>query len=162
MKHKFEKRTLKILWLFGIISFFNLMRKPALKDWLIIFFLKSYIASFLDNILVRKGYIRYPVNLMKSFDVSVLFSYLIFPVMCVYFNQVTRNLRMPGIMLVSLLFSIPSAIAENWLEKNTKLISYKKSWTSFHSFASIASTFLAVRFLISLIRKIANQQSSSY
>ncbi|PKG22614.1 CBO0543 family protein [Niallia nealsonii] len=158
-KRKYEKITLRILCVIGIGSFLNLLRKPPLKDWLIIFLLKSYIASILDNLLVKKGYLTYPVKLLKTFDVSVLFSYLLFPVSCIYFNQVTKNSSFLGILTKSLLFSVPSALAEHWIERNTNLIKYKKSWTTIHSFISIASTFLIVRFTMSLIRKVASKQS---
>jgi hypothetical protein len=158
MVNKFEKNTLRILFIFGIGAFFNLIRKPPMKDWIIIFLLKSYIASILDNLLVKKGYFKYPVNLFKILDISALFSYLIFPITCIYFNQVTKNSTTKGILLKCLLFSLPSALAEHWLEKNTKLIKYKKSWTSIHSFFSIASTFLLVRFLMTIIRRAAQKQ----
>ncbi|MGA9228300.1 MAG: CBO0543 family protein [Mesobacillus sp.] len=124
-----------------------------MKDWLIIFLLKGYIASILDNLLVKKGYLKYPVYLFKTFDISVLFSYILFPVTCIYFNQVTKNSGLIAIFFKCILFSLPSAFAEHWIEKKTNLIRYKKSWTSIHSFASIASTFLAVRFLMGGIRK---------
>ena len=154
----FEKNTLKTLFFLGIGIFFNLIRKPPMKDWIIIFLLKSYIASILDNLLVKKGYLKYPVNLFKTFDISALFSYLIFPISCIYYNQVTKNSTISGILFKCLIFSFPSALAEHWLEKNTKLIKYKKSWTSAHSFISIFSTFLMVRFLMTLIRKAAHKQ----
>lgn len=150
---------LRLLFLVGIAAFIKLVRKPPAKDWFIIFLLKSYIASFLDNILVKKGYLKYPVNLFKTFDISVLFSYLLFPVSCIYFNQVTRNSSILGIIVKSLLFSAPSALAEDWIEKNTKLIAYKKSWTSVHSFFSIASTFILVRYIMSFIRRFAAKQA---
>ncbi|WP_308160777.1 MULTISPECIES: CBO0543 family protein [unclassified Bacillus (in: firmicutes)] len=88
---------------------------------------------------------------------SVLFSYLIFPISCIYFNQVTRDSGIYGILFKCLLFTLPSTLVESWLEKNTKLIKYKKSWTSLHSFASIAAAFLIVRNLMSLIRKTAEK-----
>lgn len=159
MGNKFEKITLRLLYTVGIVAFLNLIRKPPLKDWLIIFLMKSYIASILDTILVRRGFLKYPVNLTKSFDISVLFSYLIFPVSCIYFNQVTKNSSILGILFKCFLFSFPSALTEKWFEKNTKLITYKKSWTWIHSFFSISATFLIVRFLMALIRKSAHRQS---
>ena len=158
-KRKYEKFTLRILCMIGIGSFFNLLRRPPLKDWLIIFLLKSYIASILDNLLVKKGYLTYPVKLLKTFDVSVLFSYLLFPVSCIYFNQVTKKSGMVGILVKCLYFTLPSTLAEHWIEKNTDLIRYKKTWTSFHSFLSIAGTFLFVRLLMVLVRKAAIKQS---
>ncbi|MFB5282667.1 CBO0543 family protein [Peribacillus sp. Hz7] len=159
MANQFEKNTIRLSFFIGIVSFLNLIRKPPLKDWLIIFLLKGYIASILDNILVKKGYLKYPVNLFKSFDISVLFSYVIFPVMCIYFNQVTKKSNILGILTKCFIFTFPAVVAELWLEKNTKLITYKKSWTGIHSFISIASTFLIVRFLITLIRKSTEKQS---
>jgi hypothetical protein len=129
-----------------------------MKDWIIIFLLKGYMSSILDNLLVKKGYLKYPVPLFKTFDISVLFSYILFPVTCIYFNQVTKNSGLIAIILKSILFSLPSAIAENWIEKKTDLIKYQKSWTSIHSFASITSTFLAVRFLMGGIRKLTQTE----
>jgi len=160
MGKQFEKNLLRLLFVVSIGSFFNLIRKPPIKDWLIIFFLKSYIATFVDNLAVRRGYITYPVNLFKTFDVSVLFSYILFPISCVYYNQVTKNSNFLGIIIKCLLFSIPSTIAEHLIEKNTQLIKYKKSWTSLHSFFSMAFTFLLVRFLIAIIRHFAKEQNS--
>ncbi|MBT2727699.1 hypothetical protein J7E63_12210 [Bacillus sp. ISL-75] len=158
MRNQLEKNILRFLFVSGIGTFMNLIRKPPIKDWLIIFLMKSYIATILDNLLVKRGYLKYPVNLSKSFDISVLFSYLIFPISCIYFNQVTRNSGVIGILAKCLLFTLPSTLVESWLEKNTKLIKYKKSWTSLHSFASIAATFLIVRILMSLISKTAEKQ----
>ena len=126
-----------------------------------IFLLKGYMASILDNILVKRGYLKYPVTLFKTFDISVLFSYVIFPVTCIYFNQVTKNSGLISIIFKSIFFSLPSALAEHWIEKKTDLIRYKRSWTSVHSFASIASTFLAVRFLMGGIRKLAEKEEIS-
>lgn len=159
MGKQFEKKILTYIFLIGIGSFINLLRKPPIKDWLIIFLLKSYIASILDNLLVKKGYLYYPVKLFKTFDMSVIFSYLIFPVSCIYFNQITKSSTILGIVAKSFLFSFPSTLVEYWLEKNTKVITYKKSWTSIHSYISINITFLLVRFLMTLIRKSAEKQS---
>ncbi len=156
---KYEKRLLRLIFGCGIFLFIHVLRKPPLKDWLIIFLLKSYIASILDNILVKKGYLKYPVNLFKFFDISVVFSYLIFPVSCVYFNQVTKGSNFLGILYKCLIFSFPSALIEHFLEKNTKLITYKRSWTSVHSFFSIASTFLIVRFLMGFITFASGKKS---
>jgi hypothetical protein len=158
LRNTFEKRTLQILFISGIIAFINSIRKPPLKDWLLVFLLKGYIASILDTLAVKKGYIKYPKKFFELFDISAIFSYLIFPIFCVYFNQVTRKSSILGIIGKSILFSAPSALAEWWLEKNTKLITYKKTWTVTHSFASIAFTFLLVRFLMIIIRKTAEKQ----
>ncbi|MFP3121473.1 hypothetical protein OH784_01250 [Ectobacillus funiculus] len=156
MNSTVEKTTLKFLFLSGIVAFFNLIRKPLMKDWLIIFFLKSYIASILDVLAVKKGYIKYPVTLFKVFDISFLFSYILFPISCVYYNQLTKNSNVFGMIAKSLCFSVPMTIVENWLEKNTRLVEYKKSWNWKYTFASITTTFLIVRLIMDIIRKATN------
>jgi len=156
MNNTFEKVILRFLFLFGIGAFFNLIRKPFMKDWLIIFFLKSYISSILDVVAVKKGYLKYPVTLFKTFDVSVLFSYILFPISCVYYNQLTKHSNVFGIIAKALYFSIPMTIVENWLEKNTQLIEYKKSWNWKYTFSSITTTFLIVRLIMGIIRKTTN------
>lgn len=152
MSKKREIIFLRILFVVSVGVLVRLMKKPPIKDWLIVFLLKSYIASILDNVFVKKGFIKYPVKFFKLFDISVLFSYIIFPVTCVFFNQVTRNSTLLGILTKSLLFSIPSAFAEFFIEKHTKLVQYRKGWNSLYSFLSIASTFLFVRFSMMIIQ----------
>lgn len=125
-----------------------------MNEWLIVFFLKSYISSFVDTIVNKKGYVRYPINLVNIFDISVLFNYLLFPLSCVYFNQFTKNSSLVGIFTKVLLFSGPMAIIEDWLEKKTKLVKYSKGWTSFTSFISITFTFLLVRGMMFIVRKL--------
>ncbi|GAM13054.1 CBO0543 family protein [Mesobacillus selenatarsenatis] len=71
----------------------------------------------MDTLLVKKGYLKYPVSLFKTFDISVLFIYLIFPVTCIYFNQATKHSG-PLLTLFKLfLFTAPSTVVENWLER---------------------------------------------
>lgn len=158
MRNKLEMNILKALFIISLGLFINLLRRPPIKDWLLVFFLKSYFATFIDNLLVRKGFLKYPVNLISGFDISVLFSYLLFPISCVYFNQITKTSSVFDIVKKCLYFSVPSAIAEHFLERKTKLISYKKSWNSYYSFLSIAFSFLIVRALMGMIRSLSKTQ----
>jgi hypothetical protein len=151
MKNNLELKILRGLFLFGILAFFQLIRKPPMKDWVIVFLLKSYLATFIDTIVVRNGYIKYPVNLFKSFDISVIFSYLLFPITCVYFNQLTKNSRFTGILMTCTAFSLPMALVEYFLERKTNLIDYKKNWNWIYSLISIFITFIGVRSLYKLI-----------
>lgn len=156
-----ELNFLRLLFLASIGLLINMIRKPPLKEWLIIFLFKSYIASILDNLAVKKGYITYPVRIFRTFDISVLFSYLIFPVTCVYYNHASKDSKLPGIVIKCLLFSIPSAIAEHFIEKKTKLVQYKKGWNSFYSFISIAFSFLFVRSFIAIVRMVEKVQANN-
>jgi hypothetical protein len=154
--YKFEKNTLIFLLIFGLISIFNLMRKPPVKDWMLIFLFKGYVSSIIDKLLVRKGYITYPVKLVKWFDVSFIFDYLLYPIACVYFNQVTKSSGLLGILIKSVCFSGPMAIVEHFFEKRTKLIKFKKGWHTLTSFYSLTLTFLISRTFIAIIRKANN------
>ncbi|WP_175989253.1 CBO0543 family protein [Bacillus sp. Marseille-Q1617] len=157
MKRKLETKVLRGLMIFGFLAFFQLIRKPPMKDWNIVFLLKSYVATFLDTIVVRNGYIKYPVTLFKSFDISVIFSYLLFPVTCVYFNQLTKHSRFPAIFLICTAFSLPMALVEHFLERNTKLIDYKRNWNWLFSLGSIFGSFIGVRFLYKLISYLSEK-----
>jgi hypothetical protein len=154
--NKFEKNTLKFLLVFGLISFFNLMRKPPVKDWMLIFLFKGYLSSTIDKMLVKKGYITYPVKLFKSFDISFIFDYLLYPIACVYYNQATKSSGLSVILLKTLCFSIPMAVVEHFFEKRTRLVKFKKGWNSTISFFSLSITFLISRAFIAIMRKANN------
>ncbi len=156
MKKTFEKSVLWALFIFGIISFINLIRKPPAKDWLLIFLFKGFLASILDNLIVKKGYIKYPVKLFKSFDFSFIFDYVLYPITCVYYNQVTKKSNIFGIFFKVFYFSIPMTVTEHLLEKYTSLIKFKKGWNSFTSFYSLSITFLIARAFIAIVRKADN------
>ena len=134
------------------------MRKPPVKDWMLIFLFKGYLSSILDKLVVRKGYISYPVKLFKSFDISFIFDYLLYPIACVYYNQVTKSSNLFGILIKSLFFSVPMALVEHFFETRTSLINFKKGWNAFTSFYSMTFTFLTARTFIAIIRKLPNKQ----
>jgi len=157
MKHTFEKNVLRALFIFGIISLIHLIKKPPTKDWLLVFLFKGFLSSILDNLVVKKGYVTYPIKLFKSFDFSFIFDYLLYPVACVHFNQVTKKSSIPGILLKTLYFSIPMAVTEHFLEKKTKLLKFKKGWNSYTSFITLSITFLISRAFIAIVRKANNE-----
>jgi hypothetical protein len=160
LKKEHEERILLLLLVFGIIALVNLIRKPPVKDWVIIFLLKAYISSILDKFTVKKGFLVYPVKLIKFFDTSFIFDYLLFPVACVYYNQVTYQKSLFAIISRVLLFSIPMTIVEQWLEYKTDLVKYKKGWNWKYTFSTLSVTFLLVRSLITMIRNESEQVDS--
>jgi hypothetical protein len=147
-----EKNLLVFLLLFGLVSLVNLIRKPPVKDWVIIFLLKGFLSSILDKLIVKKGYISYPVKLLKLFDTSFIFDYLLFPITCVYYNQITHQKKLKTIITRVFYFSIPMTIVEQWIENKTNLVKYKKGWNWSYTFITLNGTFLLVRAIIGLIR----------
>ena len=150
-KHSIEKNILWFLLIFGIIAFIKFIRKPPVKDWFIIFLFKGFLSAILDTLVVKKGYVEYPVTLLKSVNISYGFDYLLHPIACVYYNQVTKRSNIVGILIKTLYFSIPMAVIEHVLEKKTNLIKFKKGWTSFTSFWTM--TITCSRTIIALVRK---------
>jgi hypothetical protein len=153
---KTQMKVLRLLFMLGLFLFFPLIRKRPSKEmneWLIVFFMKGYLSSIFDTLVNKLGYVKYPVNLFKWFDISVLFSYLLYPLSCVYFNQVTKNSNTVGVLIKVLFFSVPMTIIEILLEKKTNLIKYNKGWNSIVSFITLTITFLLVRGIMSIIRQ---------
>lgn len=158
MGQKFEKSVLRILLILGSFGFIIIIKKPPVKDWLLIFFFKGYLSSILDKLLVRIGFIKYPVNLFgKYFDISFIFDYLLYPISCVYYNQLTRKSNFFGIVSKVFLFSVPMSLIEHWFEKKTQLIKFHKGWNTTKSFITMTLTFLIVRGFIALVRKANNK-----
>lgn len=156
MTQRFEKYTLRFLMVFGLIMFANLMRKPPTKDWLLIFLFKGYISSILDKTIVTKNKIIYPVKLVKWFDISFVFDYILFPVVCGYYNQITKSSSIIWIRIKIFYFSIPMTLLEYFFETRTSLIKFRNGWNIYHSFLTMSLSFLVSRAYIALIRNADN------
>ena len=149
-----QKKLLRIILGVGLLLIPFAFKREKLKDWLLIFFLKGYIASFLDQIIVKKKRISYPVRFMsKYFDSSLLFDYLLFPLLCVFYNRTSEKSNLHSIFLQSFIYTTPMTVLEVILEKKTNLIRYKKNWNWLITYLTLVTTFLFVRGFIVIIRK---------
>ncbi|MDD9269448.1 CBO0543 family protein [Paenibacillus sp. GCM10023248] len=145
-----------ILWTVTILCFgsmfFWMLRSP-LKDWLIIFLLKSVITAIADCFIIAAGLLDYPVRFFpKAFHTNIVFDFLVFPTLCVFYNITTQYSNLKSIFVQSLLYSIPVTLLEIWAEKHTELIEYKH-WNAFITLITLITTFLIVRGAIGLVRK---------
>ena len=149
-----QKKLLRIVLGVGLLLIPFAFKREKLKDWLLIFFLKGYISSFLDQIIVKKKHISYPVRFMsKYFDSSILFDYLLFPILCVFYNRTSEKSNLHSIFLQSFIYSTPMTVLEVILEKKTNLIRYNKNWNWLITYSTLVVTFLFVRGFIAIIRK---------
>ncbi|TLS35061.1 CBO0543 family protein [Pseudalkalibacillus caeni] len=154
-----ERLILRGLLLFGLTATAFLIRRPPTKDWVLVFFLKGVISSFIGMYVVSKKWLKYPVRLApKSFHSSLLFDYLLFPLACVAYNQTSYRSKFPGMIFQAVLYTTPMTLFEVWLEKNTQLIKYIK-WSWFHTFTSLFVTFVSVRAFMEWIRDITSRQA---
>jgi hypothetical protein len=153
-----DRLILKGLLIFGLVALPISLRKPPIKDWLLVFFIKAFISSYLGKIVVGKKMIAYPIRFhSKLFKISIIYDYLLFPLTCMWYNQVTFRSTIQGIFWKSFLFSIPMTLLEAVLERKTDLVKYKK-WSPLHTFTSLTATFLGVRLLMEVIRRISKKQ----
>ena len=149
-----QKKLLRIILGVGLLLIPFAFKREKLKDWFLIFFLKGYISSFLDQIIVKKKHISYPVRFMsKYFDLNILFDYLLFPILCVFYNRTSEKSNLHSIILQPFIYSMPMTVLEVILEKKTNLIRYNKNWNWLITYSTLVVTFLFVRGFIAIIRK---------
>ncbi|MBZ5753631.1 hypothetical protein M3184_17670 [Metabacillus litoralis] len=148
-----EKIILWSLLIIGIALLFFSLRKPPIKDWILIFLLTSFFSVFLGVLVVEEKMLEYPISfLSKYFSSSLLYEYLLLPVVCIYFYQATYYSRYPSIILKCALYTSVLTIIEVLLERYTDLIEYH-TWTWIHTFISIFFLMMFIRILMQLINR---------
>ena len=137
--------------IFAIVLAFAL-RQPPLKDWLLVFFLKSYLAILVSTWITAQGRIEYPARFLPQiFSNSILFEVFVFPILCVVYNQTTYRSGLKGVIGQAALYSAAMTALEFWLERNTELITYLRwSWAS--TFIWLFVSFLFVRVFMAGVR----------
>ncbi|WP_404456724.1 hypothetical protein LG329_15860 [Virgibacillus necropolis] len=136
----------------GIALLVISLRKPPMKDWILIFLLTSYFSTFFGVIVVEENMLDYPIKLFphEHFDSHILYEYLILPVVCVYFYQTTYHSGYKGIFLQCLIYTSALTIIEVIFEKYTDLLEYN-TWTWIHTFIGVFLLMFFVRFLMKLL-----------
>lgn len=122
------------------------------RDWVVVFLFKSLLDITIDAALVKANLLIYPVRLLARFyDISLLFDFWVFPVLCVLYNQVTRERSLWPIIYYAALFSVGMTLIEYFLELYTGLIEYI-NWSWYVTFIGLTLTFLASRLFIAFFR----------
>ncbi|WP_281259209.1 CBO0543 family protein [Alteribacillus bidgolensis] len=122
---------------------------------------KTLISTLLDGPVVKTKYIQYPYRyLPRLFDSNIVFLYLLFPMSCVIYNQLTYKMKPLKTIVCVFLFTIPMTLYEHWLEKNTNLVRFGKGWNSFYTFSVLSFTFWIVRIFIGCIRLLDKNRAS--
>lgn len=146
-----------ILWsllIIGIALLFYSLRKPPIKDLIIIFLLTSFFSIFLGVLVVEENMIEYPISFLSNyFSSSLLYEYLLLPVVCIYFYQGTYYSRYPRMILKCALYTSVLTIIEVLLERYTDLIEYH-TWTWVHTFISIFCLMMFIRISMKLIIRL--------
>jgi hypothetical protein len=122
------------------------------RDWIVVFLYKCVLDFAWGSPVVSLHLLEYPVRLLPHyFDTSILFELWVFPTLCVWYNQVTRERGLWPIIYYALLFSAGIVVVEYPLERYTDLIKYLK-WTWVTSFYTLTLTFLSSRTIIAFYR----------
>ncbi|MDG5789224.1 hypothetical protein QA612_17330 [Evansella sp. AB-P1] len=155
----FEKLFLRFSLVLGLLLLPIIFRKPPIKDWLLVFLWNSATNGIIDRLVVSYNIIQYPVRLLpKRFRINILFDYLLYPIITVTYNQLTKKDK-PMKMVVKLLcFTIPMILIEVWAERNTRLIKFRNGWKWYHSFISLNIKSLLTRLWIGGVRRIEEKQ----
>jgi hypothetical protein len=149
--------TFLVLNLLAIVPI--LLRKPPLKEWLLVFLFDGFINGLADRFIVAHNFVSYPVRLLpKVFKTHVLFDYLISPTFTVLFNQFTEKDRPAKIGLKLVLLLMPLSIVEFLAAKYTRLINWKSGWKWYYSFVTLSLKSLIIRAVIGLVRRIDSKK----
>jgi hypothetical protein len=150
-----QRVFLRILFGLGLVLFPFAFKRAKLKDWLLIFFLKGYLSSLIDQVVVNMNQISYPIRLKpKYFKISILFDYLLFPLLCVFYNRTSAKSNIISIIIQPFVYSLPMTIFEVIIEKYTRLVKYKNKWNWMITYLTLVSTFLFVRGFMAVVRKV--------
>lgn len=150
----FEKKLLKYLLILGLILTPLTLVGKDYKKWLIAFLLNSYSNTFAAPILVKKGFLRYPIRyLTKYYKSSIIYDYLLCSLVTVWYCRASDGDNWKKAFSKVWIFVLPQVIVEFWLEKKTNLIKYNKGWYWLYSLVTIATAKLSVRTIVSLMDK---------
>ncbi|WP_180994166.1 CBO0543 family protein [Bacillus sp. Marseille-P3661] len=144
----------------GIVLLPFAIVKRSFKDWIIVYLVSILGNFFSDTYLVSKGYLKYRKKPFPRFKIHLPFDFVHYPLMLLYYNQWTLNSNPAGIFLKLFPFVIPQTILETIAAKKTKLITWKKGWTWYHSFISLMLKLLICRSIIAMIRIINKGKTS--
>jgi hypothetical protein len=148
-----ERAMLWGLLIFGISLLIFSLRKPPLKDWIIMYLSTAYFSIFIGVLVVSNNMLEFPVRfLAKHFDTSILYEYLLFPVVCIYFYQTSYGSRYISIIIQCVLYTSIITIVEIQFEIYTDLIEYH-TWTWQYTFISTFVLMLFLRILMQLISR---------
>lgn len=153
-----DKLILYGLSLFGLILLPIALRKEPKKDWIVVFLLKSLVSGFFGNIIAGNKLLEFPVRFFpKAFKSSIVYDSLLFPLLCVFYNQTTYKSKLVSIIIQAFIYSLPMTGVEHILEKKTNLIKYNK-WHWYYTLITLVITFLSVRGALGIIRKLAKPE----
>lgn len=122
------------------------------RDWVVVYLFKTCLDFFWGSPVVKLKLLDYPNRLLPQYyDTSILFECWVFPVLCILYNQITREKGLWPIIYYALLFSTGITGLEYVIELYTDLITYI-DWSWYTTFYTLTITFLLSRTFIAFFR----------
>ncbi|MCM0761179.1 MULTISPECIES: CBO0543 family protein [Sporomusa] len=123
------------------------------RDWVVVYLFKSLLDFVVSSPTVELRLLEYPDRLLPNlYDTSLLFELWVFPVLCILYNQITRDKGLSVILGYALLFSAGITVIEYFLELHTNLIRYIQ-WSWLTTYVTLSITFLLSRGFIAFYRR---------
>jgi hypothetical protein len=142
---------------------FLVLRKPPIKDWLIVYLFNAATNGVIDIFLTTFKIVRYPVRFFpKIFSANLLFDYLVYPSLTILYNQMTEKDKPIAIFYKLLYFTVPMFFIEYWAVRKTNLIKWNKGWKWYHTFISVTIKSLLTRCVIGIVRIVEQKQKDHF
>ncbi|MFA9557267.1 CBO0543 family protein [Evansella sp. AB-rgal1] len=157
-RNKPQRKFLRISLILNLALLIPLLlRKPPIKDWVIVYLFNALTNILIDNTLANYKIVKYPLRLFsKSFDTHILFDCFIYPTFTIWYNQLTYKDKIIPIIYKLVLITIPPFLIELWAVKNTDLIKWSNKWKWYHTFFGLILKSLMTRLVIATVRKVEN------
>lgn len=147
----FDKILLLCFSLLGIGLFIFSLRKQPIKEWLLSFFLASFLANIVGTAAVDLKLLEY-LEITSSLDTGSFYELILFPVVMIYFYQSSYRSNISGITFQCFLYTLVLTIVEIPIKKYTNLINYIH-WNALITFITVFCFMIGVRLLLKLINQ---------
>lgn len=156
MNKKREKKLLRYMLFLNLgIMIPIILRKPPIKDWVIVYLFNAITNGIIDNALTKFKIIKYPSRLFpKVFDTHILFDFFLYPTFTIIYNQMTSKDNLFAIIYKLFVITIPVFLIEFLAENKSNLVEWTKKWKWYHTFFSIILKSLTTRLFIAIVRKV--------
>ncbi len=155
-RNSYQKKLLKAaLVLNSVLIIPLILRKPPIKDWIIVYLFNAVTNVMLDKILTKYKIVTYPIRLLpKVYETHILFDFFLYPSFTVIYNQMTYKDNLLCSFFKLILITIPPFLIEVMAVKKTEFIIWRKKWNWYHTYLSIILKSSITRMIISVIRKL--------
>jgi hypothetical protein len=131
-----DSRTVLIIaTVIGLCCIPILFRKKYRKRSLIIFVIAVAANALLENYLITKDYLYFPVRYFPGiFKNNIMYDYLVCPLISVAYCQTSSRKKLIGVYAQGIIYSVLQTLLEYFMLTQTELIRYNDvKWSIWHT-----------------------------